>query len=68
MEDFKWVIIICRSNFEHKAVELLLANNARQAKVVANSVNYFNDARKNIDRTITQDALRMLSDVIYRCI
>lgn len=45
-----------------KAVELLLADNARQAKVAANSVNYFNDARKNIDRNITQDALRMLSD------
>ena len=44
-----------------QAVELLLANNARQAKVVANSVNYFNDARKNIDRSITQDALRMLA-------
>lgn len=44
-----------------KAVELLLADNAKQAKVVANSVNYFNDARKNIDRTITQDALRMLA-------
>jgi single-stranded-DNA-specific exonuclease len=44
-----------------KAVELLLSDNARQAKVVANSVNYFNDARKNIDRSITQDALRMLA-------
>ncbi len=43
-----------------KAVELLLADNARQAKVAANSVDYFNDARKNIDRSITQDALRML--------
>jgi len=44
-----------------KAVELLLSDNARQAKVAANSVNYFNDARKNIDRSITQDALRMLA-------
>ncbi|MBU8891750.1 MAG: single-stranded-DNA-specific exonuclease RecJ [Bacteroidales bacterium] len=44
-----------------KAVELLLADNSRQAKVGANSVNYFNDARKNIDRSITQDALSMLA-------
>ena len=44
-----------------KAVELLLSDNARQAKVVANSVNYFNDARKNIDRSITQDALSVLA-------
>jgi len=44
-----------------KAVELLLADNARKAKVAANSVDFFNDARKNIDRNITQDALRMLS-------
>ncbi len=44
-----------------KAVELLLAVNARKAKLAANSVNFFNDARKNIDRNITQDALRMLA-------
>ncbi|MCG8411151.1 MAG: single-stranded-DNA-specific exonuclease RecJ [Bacteroidales bacterium] len=44
-----------------EAVELLLANNSRQAKVAANSINYFNDARKNIDRTITQDALSILA-------
>lgn len=44
-----------------KAVELLLADNERSAKIAANSVNFFNDARKNIDRTITQDALSVLS-------
>ena len=44
-----------------KAVELLLAVNARKAKLAANSVNFFNDARKNIDRNITQDALRILA-------
>ncbi|NOQ27850.1 MAG: single-stranded-DNA-specific exonuclease RecJ [Bacteroidales bacterium] len=45
-----------------KAVELLLADNERSAKIAANSVNFFNDARKNIDRTITQDALSVLAD------
>lgn len=50
-----------RMESAHEAVELLLANNSRQAKVAANSVNYFNDARKNIDRTITIDALQMLA-------
>lgn len=44
-----------------KAVELLLSNNSAKAKTAANSVNYFNDARKNIDRHITQEALRMLA-------
>lgn len=44
-----------------KAVELLLAVNSRKAKVAANSVNFFNDARKNIDRNITQDALGILA-------
>lgn len=50
-----------RMESAHDAVELLLADNSRQAKVAANSVNYFNDARKNIDRTITIDALQMLA-------
>ncbi|MBI9054082.1 MAG: single-stranded-DNA-specific exonuclease RecJ [Bacteroidales bacterium] len=49
-----------RMESANEAVELLLANNYRQAKVAANSVNYFNDARKNIDRTITLEALDML--------
>jgi len=44
-----------------KAVELLLAVNARKAKVAANSVDFFNDARKNIDRDITKDALSLLA-------
>ncbi len=44
-----------------KAVELLLANNARMAKIAANSVDSFNDARKNIDRNITKDALSLLA-------
>ncbi|MCK5028577.1 MAG: single-stranded-DNA-specific exonuclease RecJ [Bacteroidales bacterium] len=44
-----------------KAVELLISDNTKHAKIAANSVDYFNDARKNIDRSITQDALRMLA-------
>ncbi|MGM0504447.1 MAG: single-stranded-DNA-specific exonuclease RecJ [Bacteroidota bacterium] len=44
-----------------KAVELLLSKNSAKAKTAANSVNYFNDARKNIDRHITQEALRILA-------
>lgn len=44
-----------------KAVELLLSNNSAKAKTAANSVNFFNDARKNIDRHITQEALRILA-------
>ncbi|MEA2106898.1 MAG: single-stranded-DNA-specific exonuclease RecJ [Bacteroidota bacterium] len=44
-----------------KAVELLLSKNSAKAKTAANSVNFFNDARKNIDRHITQEALRILA-------
>ncbi|HKL07572.1 MAG TPA: single-stranded-DNA-specific exonuclease RecJ [Bacteroidales bacterium] len=44
-----------------KAVELLLSKNSAKARTAANSVNYFNDARKNIDRHITQEALRILA-------
>ncbi|HAN17070.1 MAG: single-stranded-DNA-specific exonuclease RecJ [Bacteroidetes bacterium GWC2_33_15] len=51
-----------RMESAHQAVELLLAVNAAKAKTGASSVDFFNDARKNIDRTITQDALRMLSN------
>jgi len=50
-----------RMESAHKAVELLLSDNSKSAKTFANSVNFFNDARKNIDRTITQDALRLLA-------
>lgn len=53
-----------RMESAHKAVELLLAVNARKAKVAANSVNFFNDARKNIDRNITQEALRLLAQEV----
>jgi len=49
-----------RMESANEAVELLLASNSRQAKVAANCVNYFNDARKNIDRTITLEALALL--------
>jgi len=50
-----------RMESAHQAVELLIAVNAAKAKTGASSVDFFNDARKNIDRTITQDALRMLA-------
>jgi single-stranded-DNA-specific exonuclease len=50
-----------RMESANDAVALLLANNSRQAKVAANCVDYFNDARKNIDRTITLEALSMLA-------
>lgn len=50
-----------RMESAHKAVELLLAVTAAKAKTSASSVDFFNDARKNIDRSITQDALRILS-------
>jgi single-stranded-DNA-specific exonuclease len=50
-----------RMESAHKAVELLLSKNSAKAKTAANSINFFNDARKNIDRHITQEALRILA-------
>jgi single-stranded-DNA-specific exonuclease len=50
-----------RMESAHKAVELLLANNERSAKIAASSVDTVNNERKNIDRDITKDALSMLA-------
>src|SRR6056297_693194 len=43
------------------AVELLITNNQQKADQIAVKVNSCNDARKNIDRNITQDAIKMTS-------
>jgi len=43
------------------AVELLITTNQQKADKMATKVNSCNDARKNIDRNITQDAIRMTS-------
>lgn len=43
------------------AVELLITTNQQKADKMAAKVNSCNDARKNIDRNITQDAIRMTS-------
>jgi single-stranded-DNA-specific exonuclease len=44
-----------------KSVELLVTRNQKNAERIAAKVNTCNDARKTIDRTITQDALKMIS-------
>ncbi len=44
-----------------KSVELLVTRNHKNAERIADKVNTCNDARKTIDRTITQDALKMVS-------
>lgn len=43
------------------AVELLITTNKKKADSMARKVNLCNDERKNIDRNITQDAIKMLS-------
>ncbi|MFO7938314.1 MAG: single-stranded-DNA-specific exonuclease RecJ [Bacteroidales bacterium] len=45
-----------------KAVDLLVAQKVDSATDIADTVNTCNDARKHIDRNITQDALRMLAN------
>ncbi len=43
------------------AVELLITTNKKKADSMARKVNSCNDERKNIDRNITQDAIKMIS-------
>ncbi len=44
-----------------KAVELLLSGNDNSATEMGGTINDYNDRRKNIDREITQQALRMVA-------
>jgi len=43
------------------AVDLLITENHRKAEMMGRKVNSCNDTRKSIDRTITQDALKMIA-------
>jgi single-stranded-DNA-specific exonuclease len=45
----------------NRAVELLLSGNDHAAVEMGDKINVYNDRRKNIDRDITQQALRMIS-------
>jgi single-stranded-DNA-specific exonuclease len=44
-----------------KAIELLVTQNLKKAEHIATKVNSCNESRKNIDRHITQEALKMIS-------
>jgi single-stranded-DNA-specific exonuclease len=48
----------------NKAVELLTANDDHVAKEVGDVINVFNNDRKNIDRLITSEAIRMLAEEV----
>lgn len=45
-----------------KAVELLISTDSRQALGISKEINNFNNERRNIDRTITTEAMRMISE------
>ncbi len=45
-----------------KAVELLVSNDARVATGISKEINNFNIERRNVDRTITTEAMRMISE------
>lgn len=45
-----------------KAVELLISSDAKQATGISKEINNFNNERRNIDRTITTEAMRMISE------
>ena len=44
-----------------KAVDILITEDYSTAIIMGKKINAYNNARKNIDRNITQDALRMLA-------
>jgi single-stranded-DNA-specific exonuclease len=45
-----------------KAVELLISSDARLATGISKEINTFNNERRNVDRTITTEAMRMISE------
>ncbi|HLN20493.1 MAG TPA: single-stranded-DNA-specific exonuclease RecJ [Bacteroidales bacterium] len=45
-----------------KAVELLISNDAQLASGISREINNFNNERRNVDRTITTEAMRMISE------
>jgi len=45
-----------------KAVELLISNNTKLATGISKEINNFNIERRNVDRSITTEAMRMISD------
>jgi len=45
-----------------KAVELLISNDSKLATGISKEINSFNIERRNVDRTITTEAMRMISE------
>jgi single-stranded-DNA-specific exonuclease len=45
-----------------KAVELLIANDSKLATCISKEINNFNIERRNVDRVITTEAMRMISE------
>lgn len=45
-----------------KAVELLISNDTSVANGISREINNFNIERRNVDRTITTEAMRMISE------
>ena len=46
----------------NKSVELLIADNEADAQRVARDINHFNDQRKKLDHSITEEALRYIKE------
>lgn len=49
----------------NKSVELLIADDAKKAMEVAESINNFNDQRKKLDHNITEEALEYIGQAQY---
>ncbi|MCQ2227807.1 MAG: single-stranded-DNA-specific exonuclease RecJ [Bacteroidales bacterium] len=51
-----------RMQSANEAVKLLICDNDSEAEAISNSIDAFNDARKDLDRAITKEALKMLKE------
>ena len=51
----------------NKSVELLIADNEENARRVAKDINHFNDQRKKLDHSITEEALRYIKQENPHC-
>jgi single-stranded-DNA-specific exonuclease len=45
-----------------KAVELLVSNDSRIAAEISREISSFNNERRSVDRSITTEAMRMISE------
>lgn len=54
-----------RMDTGERAVELLVATNHKVAATISKEINYYNSERRNYDRSITAEAMKMIADSFH---